>query len=233
VTSSPTPAKSFAAAALTLALAVAFAEVYARLGAVIGEIWLAAALVHSALGLFVLGLYARRGEARALLSTATLRSDAPAFLAGAPWRAYLPAALILIGTMLLVLVSRQIGRPTTRGGIATNVAWIVWIPVVEELVFRAGLGSAFRRWLGGLWGAWFGATLFALVHAAPTVAHLIEGRLGLPIGPFLLGLGCELLFAATGRLGPVVALHAACNATVVVFALGDDRWLDWLGFLYG
>lgn len=233
MTSSPKPADSLAAAALTLTLAVCLAEVYDRLGVLVGETWLAAAILHSGLGLVVLAFYHRHDALGELVSASTVWQGAPDLLRRAPRRAYLPAAAVLLGAMLLVLVSRQIGRPTARAGIATNVAWIVWIPIVEELVFRAGLGAAFRRWLGRLWGSWFAAALFALVHAAPTFEHLIAGRVGLPIGPFLLGLGCELLFVATGRLGPAVALHAACNATVVVFALGDDRWLDWLGFLYG
>lgn len=84
-----------------------------------------------------------------------------------------------------------------------------------------------------MWGAWLSATLFALVHTAPTIIHLSEGRFGLPLGPFLLGLSCEFLFTMTGRLMAVVALHAACNSTALLFSLGDDRWLNWLDFLYG
>jgi membrane protease YdiL (CAAX protease family) len=83
-----------------------------------------------------------------------------------------------------------------------------------------------------LWAGWFAALTFAFVHGDPTVAHLIAGRIGLPLGPFLLGLCCEALVEATGRLAPAIAFHGACNATVAIFALADGRWLDWLGFLY-
>jgi membrane protease YdiL (CAAX protease family) len=114
------------------------------------------------------------------------------------------------------------------------LAWILWIPPIEELVFRRGVGRLFRRLAPGLiWPAWFSSLTFALVHAEPTLAHLLAGRVGLPLGPFLLGLGCEAALAASGRLLPAVLLHAACNGTATIFALIDPRWLDWLGFLYG
>ena len=136
--------------------------------------------------------------------------------------------------MILAAVTRLAGgAPPPTTGLAVPLAWILWIPPAEELVFRAGVGRLFRRLAGGSpWAAWFSALTFALVHAGPTLARLLAGQVGAPLGPFLLGLACEALLAASGRLLPAVALHAACNATAAVFAAGDARWLDWLGFLY-
>lgn len=133
----------------------------------------------------------------------------------------------------MVFASRQFGVPTIRDGLGTHLMWILWVPMVEELVFRVGIGRWLRSWLGIFWGAWFGSVLFSLVHAAPTFSNLMAGQIGLPFGPFLLGLCCELLYMVSGRVWSIVALHAACNTTVVIFALGDDRWLQWLDFLYG
>ncbi len=144
---------------------------------------------------------------------------------------YLPAAIILVGTIILASVTRLAGS-APQGAAAMPLAWVLWVPPVEEVVFRAGLGQAFRRLARPLWAAWFASLTFALVHANPTVANLLSGHLGLPLGPFLLGLCCEGLVQATGRLAPAVAFHAACNATVALFAWGDARWLDWLSPLY-
>jgi membrane protease YdiL (CAAX protease family) len=104
--------------------------------------------------------------------------------------------------------------------------------VVEEIVYRGVFGVALRRRLGGPWGAWLSAVLFAFMHTQPTLARLGAGAVGLPLGPFLLGLLTELTMAASGSLWPGVLLHAACNATPWIFAWGDPRWFTWLAALY-
>ncbi len=204
---------------LSVVAAVALAELYHPLRPVFAPTWLAPAVVHSVLAVFVLFLAHRRGKLREIFRIDSLLP-------------FLPALVILAGVGIMILASRQMGDPTASTA-TLPWAWILWIPVVEEIVFRAGIGDALRRTSGSLlWGSWFSAVTFALVHADPTLARTLAGEVGLPLGPFLLGLLCEALYVKTGRLLPVILLHAVCNATAALFALGDARWLDWLGFLY-
>ena len=106
------------------------------------------------------------------------------------------------------------------------------MPLVEELVFRAGIGAVYRRLSPPIWAAWFAALVFALVHANPTWSNLRHGQVGLALGAFFLGLCCEYLMIKTGRILPCIAFHSACNATVMIFGILDKRWLDWLAPLY-
>lgn len=196
-------------------LAVALAEIYAALTPFAGGIgWVAALCVHSLLAAFVLG---RRGRGR--------------FFGGALLY-YAPSAVVALGSFALVAVGSLRGGATSRSVGPEQLAWILIVPWVEEAVFRLGIGDAFRRYGGVFWGTWFSAVVFGLVHTQPTVASLVALRIGLPLGPFLLALCCEAIYVRSGRLLPAVAFHAACNATVVIFAYGDARWLDWLGLLY-
>lgn len=204
---------------LSIVAAVALAELYKPLRDLFETSWMAPALVHSALSLVVLGLAWRQGRLGALLRPGPL------------W-ALIPAAVVLVGSGLMILASRQSGTPEI-GEASVPWAWILWVPVVEELVFRAGIGDAFRKTSGHvLWGSWFSALSFALVHTDPTLARLGALDFGLPLGPFLLGISCEALYVKTRSIIPAILLHAACNATAALFLKGDARWLDWLGFLY-
>jgi membrane protease YdiL (CAAX protease family) len=218
-----------------VALPVALTTVYAATTAVIGgEPWLGAAVVHTLLAAVVLVVVARQGRLSSLCSLRTVADTAPAALRARPSLMWAPTAVVAAGAALLTLASARLapGTASQRAVAPAQIAWILWVPVVEELVFRAGIGGFMRRRGGPLWGAWFSAVAFALVHAQPTLAGLAHGAVGLPLGPFLLGLCCEALLATTGRIAPAIAFHAACNATVVIFASGDARWLDWLSILY-
>lgn len=203
----------------SLLVASALAELYARVP-VDGAPWERAAVVHTALAAVVLGVMAR---AHRLKTEAALR----------PWWAFAPAGVVLSGAFMLAAATRWLIPATEDLTFAgPPLAWILWVPVVEELVFRAGLMTAFERHASGPWAVWFSAVLFALVHAEPTVARLAQGQVGVPLGPLLLGLLAGSWYLKTRRIVPVMALHAACNATPVLFAAVDGRWLRWLGFLY-
>lgn len=144
--------------------------------------------------------------------------------------AFAPAAAVLSGSIGLSLASRlliaeapELASPWDL----SSLAFVLWIPLVEECVFRLGVGGFFRQRLGPFWGAYASALIFAMAHsgtgwALPSVA----------LGPFLLALLCEGLYVRTGRLAAIVSLHAACNASAIVFASLDARWLDWLQGLY-
>ncbi len=214
----------------TLGAAVALAQVYQLARAWWPEPWLAAAIVHTVLAAGVLAYASVTGRYAALQP----EPWAKPWLVARPWLPWLPAGLVLFGSVVLAQASRMAAGSGAVSSALEPVqwAWIFWVPLVEEIVFRGGFGAALRR-IDPVWALWFSSVLFAAAHADPSWARLIAGDVGTPLGPFLLGLSCAGLFAATGRLGPAVALHAACNATVVIFAAGDARWLEWLGFLYG
>ena len=190
--------------------------------------WLIAATVNSVLAVAV-GSLATKGrwpQARHPHPWSLLRER--------PWRAYLPALLLLGLAVVAAAATRLLAPPPTvedQGG--TPVLWVIWIPLVEEVVFRLGVGGLFSRILTPkAFAAWFSAITFALAHAHPTPERWLDLSVSLPLGPFVLGLAAQLLLQASGRLGPAIALHAAANATVMVFAAMDPRWLSWLQFLY-
>lgn len=235
--SSPTlkPADAISATAAIIILSVALSEIYSQLGLVFGETWIGAASLHTLMSFVVVLGLALRGKSLQLTGLKTVADNAPEFLRRRPWLMYLPAGMVLTLALLAVFISRQFAQTAVSSHMVSvsQIAWISWVPIVEEIVFRMGFGRILRLWLGNLWGCWFSAIFFAMVHASPTIMQLLEGKLGLPIGPFILGLSCEVLFILTGRLAAVATLHAACNATAMIFAIGDSRWLNWLGFLYG
>lgn len=203
---------------VSLVAAVSLAELYSRVP-LTGPAWLRAAVVNSVLAAIVLVTLARAGRWRAEFALDS-------------WKPYLPAAVIGLGSVAIALTSRLF-IPTSEGVEASvDPAWIFWIPVVEELVFRVGILGALRRLGGPVWSIWFGAVIFAMAHGGPTLARLQAGTVGVPIGPLLLGVLAGALYVKTNRVLPVMALHAVCNATPLIFATFDGRWIEWLGFLY-
>ncbi len=146
------------------------------------------------------------------------------------FRAWLPAIFVALGSFAGALLSRALieGAPPIDTSMDMRlVAFVVWIPIVEELVFRFGMGGWARQKLGPFWGAYGSALVFAMAHGNGE-----WNQLALPLGPLLLGLCCEWLYLVSGRLTAAVALHAACNASGWIFAALDERWLDWLQHLY-
>lgn len=145
-------------------------------------------------------------------------------------RAYAPALIVLGGSLgaawlTRVLISRA--PPIDPTFDLSIVGFVLWIPIVEELVFRYGIGGWARQRLGAFWGAYASALVFAMAHGTAEWNHL-----SLPLGPLLLALCCEWLHIASGRITAAMALHAACNASGWIFAAFDERWLDWLQALY-
>lgn len=147
-------------------------------------------------------------------------------------RFFYPTIALIVGVLIFCGLSRLFGEATRVESHPEILAFIVIIPLVEEIVFRIGFGSFFRRHAGVMGGAYFSALLFALVHALPTPEKLATLQIGLPLGPFLLGLCTEWIYAKSSRLLPIYAFHAACNGTVFIFQHFDARWLDWLGLFY-
>ena len=202
---------------LSLLLPVALAEIYHVAMPWFAAPWISALAINAALAVVV--LIVRRRSLQAMF-------------AAAPRWSFWPAMTIFFGALGLVAVGRVFGGATMRTISADQLYFITVVPIAEEILFRFGIGGVFRQRGGILWGAWFSALCFAFVHASPTVDHVAHLQIGLPLGPFFLGLCCEALAVKTGRFWPVWAFHVACNATVVIFAWGDGRWLDRLGLLY-
>ena len=106
------------------------------------------------------------------------------------------------------------------------------VPIVEEIVYRAGIGARLHRFLGPEWGFYGGAVVFSVMHSLPTVDRVLSGDVGFVSGPFLLALICDLFYRGTGSLLYPMMFHGACNLTVVVFQLVDPRLMKLLPIFY-
>jgi len=185
---------------------------YGALGTLLIPSWLPIACVNSALALLILRL--------------TPGNAAPKMPI---WQSFVPALGVLLGILFLCLGSRLMLGPFVAQEGSWDwsfLAFILWIPVIEECVFRQGIGGMLRRKLGLFWGSYGSALLFALAHGGISLWP------NMPLGPLLLGLGCEWIFIRTGRLSAAIAFHAVCNGSAEIFSVLDPRWLQWLQLLY-
>lgn len=101
--------------------------------------------------------------------------------------------------------------------------WLLWAPLLEEIVFRAGLHRAWLRrpeaassWLQISSVNLGVALVFGLAHALWR-----SGWIGLATVPVALGIGW--VFEKTGRVRDCVLIHAACNA--IWLALMTTGWM--------
>ena len=97
------------------------------------------------------------------------------------------------------------------------VCVVVGAPVVEEIIWRGGVQSAFRRIPGfGGWGAVLGAaTLFTLMHLGDASPHTLPTI-------FALAVAIGVVFERTGRLGAAICMHAGFNALNIAIALAQS-----------
>lgn len=213
--------------AATLAVGLAFGALYQFAGPMSGAPWVGAAIIHSAFSLAILLMLAKRGD---LKTSFQVGGQGQGFR---PFYLYLPSLIIILGVIIAVGVSSAFGGALqATPDWYPQLAFVLWVPIVEEIVFRAGFGSVFQKYAPGFLGVWFCALLFAWVHTVPTIDSLLQGNFGLPLGPFLLGLICESLRVTGRSLIPVILFHMVCNGTVVAFSLTDARWMNWLSLLY-
>ena len=122
-----------------------------------------------------------------------------------PWR--------VVALLALVLLAAFVAPP------AQALALLVLAPVLEEVVFRAGLQSFLLQHLRGhaAFGAHTANLLTAVAFAAAHVAVRPSLLAALTLVPALL---VGALYQRQRRLVPCIALHAAFNAI----------WLLWAGF---
>lgn len=184
------------------------------------SLWLSAALLNTVISIALLAKYHRHLIFRTNLYF------------------YLPAAIILLACVIAVLISSRFPSSTQADGLTLaaiplpQYLFVLWIPLIEEIVFRFGLGRWFRLTIGNLWGGYCAAICFSYTHSFPTFAKIIAGDIGIVLSPLLLGLACEYLFVKSKSILPGIALHIACNATVLLFLLFDQRWFTWLKIFY-
>ena len=204
-----------AALLLTIVIPIILAYLYNTIPV---QTWLAAALVNSILSLLLLIAYRRKISAL--------------FFTWHDYRFYFPTLAVLVFCVLAIFGASFYDKPW-RGTVAAHqYLWVLWIPIVEEIVFRLGIGNCLRRWAGNLWGSYCSALCFALAHTLPTWDRLSAGEVGVPVGPLLLGAICEFIFVRSKSLVPCIIFHAACNASVPLFTYFDQRWFMWLSLLF-
>lgn len=94
---------------------------------------------------------------------------------------------------------------------------LVLAPVIEELLFRAGLQETLlRRGLQPLWANLATTLAFVLLHGLTRSWPLAAGVL---LPSLLLG----RMYQGTRRVGPVVALHAAMNLFWIALGMGANE----------
>lgn len=165
-----------------------------------------------------------------LWSPRQLSEDAPPYALRLSWDK------LLLGLTLLAWWLGQARRPAPR----THLAWLaagLTLVTVPLLALALGLVSWQPKWPDGLW-AWLAINLGVAVLAEELLFRawlqpMLCGRLGvtggigltallfgaahIPFSPLfalvatLAGLGYGLVFFASGRLWPAVALHGAIN----------------------
>lgn len=219
--------------AIFLVLSLCLGSIYRYFSTWLQPAWLSVCLINTILALFIF--------IRPQKQPGELPSWLQRFSGFGPKRYLIPSAVIIIGATALSLTSYIIGgtpEGETTGPTFTTLSYqslaaVLWVPVVEEIVFRRGFGQAFRSWAGEGWGLYFSAVFFAVAHAQPTFHFVLNEGIGLALGPLMLGLCVEILYTVSGyRLWPCILLHASCNLTPVIFYTLDPRWMEWLSMLY-
>lgn len=219
-----------------LLAAVGLSEIIRFLTPWFGTPWIAAATLHSVIAILVACRWwnGHRGDATFVFGVepnqlASFQKAGPSLIGP---RAFYPAIAVGLGAVLLAVISALYGGRETSPIPSEQIAWVLWIPVVEEWAYRVGAGYYFRSRLGLMAGSYLSNILFSLMHSQPTIEHFASLQIGLPLGPLLLGAICELIYLKSGKVLPAILFHMICNATPAIFATIDIRWLSWLKVLY-
>lgn len=194
--------------------------------------WQGAFAIHALASVGILGLFLGKKTLGRNFSVWGANPSAPRWFKVRPWTAYLPALVLSGGSFVLAMSSHLMGGGGYTQKPTSPMAWILCVPFVEEIFFRGGIGAWYRRLMPGIAAGWLASATFALAHSGLTLSHIAQGQVGLPLGPFLLGLLCEILYILSGSLVPPIAVHVAANATVTIFQVLDVRWLEWLSLFY-
>ncbi|MES2743857.1 MAG: CPBP family intramembrane glutamic endopeptidase [Bdellovibrionota bacterium] len=133
-------------------------------------------------------------------------------------------AIILLGTLTLI-VTAPASTASTQYEWWEILGLVLWVPVIEEFVFRRALFVWLSQRFPKFWSLYLSALVFALAHSSPPT--FIP-----PLGPFLLGLLAAWSYQSTQRLLAPILLHSVCNGSAILFACYAPGWLDRLSWLY-
>ena len=145
---------------------------------------------------------------------------------------YLPGFIILVFCLIAALISAGFSNPETSAFKLKWIIWMLWIPVVEELLYRVYLGDLLRSKFGVYLGSYLSILLFGMVHVSAHWTRPDALWWAMPLGVLLLASCCEVIWHFTKQKGAIIFFHACANFSVVIFASIDRRWLDYLNFLY-
>lgn len=199
-------------------ISIALGEAYSRWIPLSGlPAWAALLMFHTILSFAVLVLMpALRNSMKMTLTTLVY---------------FIPAVVVVLGSYILAVSSPQPGLQI-RNSAGFYIASITLVPIAEEIVFRGGISRVLDRMGGGNWAIYVSALIFSVAHTIPSISHIVHFEIGAPLGPFLLGICCEILARWSGSLLPAIAFHCACNSTVLIFSLWSPGWLTKLSLLY-
>ena len=149
-------------------------------------------------------------------------------------KSLVPGLLIILLASLLSAVSGSFNPHSKPFLLDINSILItcLWIPIVEELVYRKFFSFILVDKDHVLWSCYLSGLFFALNHHLLNITELPINIISLPVGPFLLGVICQYLVLYSGSIIGAVFFHFACNMTVYIFMYNDNRWLNWLSYLY-
>ena len=120
-------------------------------------------------------------------------------------------------------VYRVLGDPANLDRSLLLTALVLFVPALEELVWRGWVQQQLAQRTGARWAWALTALLYALA-AAPTAFTLADPVAGPNPLPVFAALGCGLVWGFTtklvGRLPPVMISHAAFT----YFSVAQFRW---------
>ena len=203
-----------------IAIAVALRYFY-NLASAGDEYWKGAAIVNCILAVFVLFIHRKL-----IFKTNKAKNKWQNLFDYSP-------LIFLVGCLLLSLFGDIRGRAGFTTLANENWIWIFFIPVVEELTFRVGFGEYFRKKLGLRWGTYFSILLFCLAHTIGTYFYSpLKWFTAIPLGVFLLGLCCELLWIGRQKVATIILFHMVANFSIVLFKWANVPFMSWLTLLY-
>lgn len=179
-------------------------------------IWLSAAIIHSIASVAVLLWVQKQHKPSKIMY----------------WHIWLPGTLVIFAQILLVALTYEGSHVALKDIPLKYFGWILWVPIVEELTFRVGVGDFLKRRYGNMWGAYFSILVFCGAHSVAQWNAPLDILFKVPMGVLLLAICCELIYHYTKSKIAIIYFHLACNLSALTFMLFDSRWLKWLVFLY-
>lgn len=133
---------------------------------------------------------------------------------------FIPFLLGIVGNILCSMVMNLFRIPehfsnVTQENLFHSILWVqvlglgIWVPFVEELIFRGMVFGGLRKYFGKWTAVGFSALLFALYHG-----NMVQMLYALPMGILL-----ALVYERWGTLTAPVLFHIGANLFGVVSAV--------------